>query len=91
MMEQKLNLQNNTTMKHMENKQTAVDQLRIDIINWTNGMHYLPPDIFEKAKQKEREQIVDAFHDGMNSFPFDISRGRSELYYIDKYVKSTEE
>lgn len=47
--------------------------------------------VIEKTKQMEREQIVEAFHDGMNSFPFDISRGRSELYYIEKYVQSTEE
>ena len=40
---------------------------------------------FEQAKQMEKEQIVEAFYEGMKTNPFDPNRGRGTMYYNETY------
>lgn len=40
---------------------------------------------FERAKAIEKEQIIDACFEGMNTFPFDANKGRAEQYYEQTY------
>jgi hypothetical protein len=42
---------------------------------------------FEQAKQMEKEQIVEAFYEGMKTNPFDPNRGRGTMYYNETYGK----
>ena len=39
----------------------------------------------EQAKQMEKEQIVEAFYEGMKTNPFDPNRGRGTMYYNETY------
>ena len=41
--------------------------------------------IESKAIKYEKDQIIQAFYDGMQ-MPFDPNIGRSELYYQEKYT-----
>jgi hypothetical protein len=68
-------------------KQTAVEWLRYtlegdDIPNWLN-------EIFEQAKEMEKEQIMKAVYDSMGT-NIDPNMGRAELYYNETY-KNTKE
>jgi hypothetical protein len=63
-------------------KQTAVSWLRYtlegdDIPNWLH-------DIFEQAKELEKEQIMKAVYDSMGT-NLDPNMGRAELYYNETY------
>jgi hypothetical protein len=58
----------------METKQTAVEYLQR--MYFKTGMLYRTD--FEKAKEMEREQIEDAFYEG-------VEGGSGELYYKEKY------
>ena len=42
-------------------------------------------DIFEQAKEMEKQQIIDAFYDGMNCQNFDPNKGRAEIYYNETF------
>lgn len=37
--------------------------------------------------QMEKEQIVEAFYEGMKTNPFDPNRGRGTMYYNETYKK----
>jgi hypothetical protein len=41
----------------------------------------------KQAKQMEKEQIVEAFYEGMKTNPFDPNRGRGTMYYNETYKK----
>jgi hypothetical protein len=41
--------------------------------------------LFQQAKQMEKEQIVEAFYEGMKTNPFDPNRGRGAMYYNETY------
>ena len=41
--------------------QTAVEWLEEQLNKWSDGRFYLPPHLFEQAKQMEKEQIIAAF------------------------------
>ena len=43
--------------------------------------------LVEQAKQMEKEQIVEAFYEGMKTNPFDPNRGRGKMYYEETYKK----
>jgi hypothetical protein len=43
--------------------------------------------ITKQAKQIEKEQIVEAFYEGMKTNPFDPNRGRGTMYYNETYKK----
>ena len=44
-------------------------------------------ELLEQAKQMEKEQIVEAFYEGMKTNPFDPNRGRGTMYYNETYGK----
>ena len=44
-----------------------------------------PTKIYKQAKQMEKEQIVEAFYEGMKTNPFDPNRGRGTMYYNETY------
>jgi hypothetical protein len=73
-------------------KQTAVEWLIDELTD--NGIDYLDLayEIIERAKEIEKQQIIDAFNAGVNSEdffcpPFEISE--SEQYYNETYKPST--
>jgi len=69
----------------MENKTlTAVEWLYNQIpLEWT--IKGSAKKIFEQAKAMEKEQIVDAFYEGMQANTFDPNKGRALMYYNEKY------
>jgi hypothetical protein len=64
-------------------KQTAVDWLFL-MINNPNDNQEMALKCLEKAKQIEKEQIMEAVYDSMGT-NFDPNMGRAELYYKEKY------
>ena len=76
------------TVSKMERVQTAVEWLKSKVL-------YIVPSsqkddllrLFEQAKQMEKEQIVEAFYEGMKTNPFDPNRGRGTMYYNETYKK----
>ena len=69
-------------------KQTAVDLLK-DMLEWNYGDPKMLEiswvnldDLFERAKQMEKEQIEEAFLDGYKSHPY-----LAEQYYKETYMK----
>ncbi len=41
-------------------QETAVEWLEEQLNKWSDGRFYLPPHLFEQAKQMEKEQIITA-------------------------------
>ena len=72
-------------MEHVMDKQTAIEWLFKQL--WEE-----PKDkmvwyaILDKAKEMEKEQIMQAVYDSMGT-NFDPNMGRAELYYKEKYGK----
>lgn len=70
-------------------QQTAVDWLLHQIDKYTSGGVQVPNEklskLIQKAKQMEKEQIIDACFEGMCCFPFDANKGRAEQYYEQTY------
>lgn len=50
--------------------QTAVEWLEEQLNKWSDGRFYLPPHLFEKAKEIEKQQIVTSIPQG--EIPFAI-------------------
>ena len=44
-------------------QQTAVEWLEEQLNKWSDGRFYLPPHLFEKAKEIEKQQIMKAYKD----------------------------
>lgn len=44
-------------------QQTAVQWLEEQLNKWSDGRFYLPPHLFEKAKEIEKQQIMKAYKD----------------------------
>lgn len=61
---------------------TAVQWLDEQLNKWSDGRFYLPPHLFEQAKQMEKEQIIKAHLDcwGTNKLS-------AENYYNKTYKK----
>ena len=64
-------------------QQTAVEWLEENLNKWSDGRFYLPPHLFEQAKQMEKEQIINAWEDGKGAF----STRQPEQYYNETYEK----
>ena len=41
--------------------------------------------VVEKAEEMFKNQIMDAFYDGMNCQNFDPNKGRAEIYYNETF------
>jgi len=67
-------------------QQTAVEWL-LQIQLSGNGRLHLTDEEFKQALQMEKEQIVEAFYEGMKTNPFDPNRGRGKMYYDETYKK----
>jgi hypothetical protein len=64
-------------------KQTAVEWVIEQYINKNRGL-----EVFMKAIQMEKEQIIDAHLHGMDSIPVDPNyKGDAEKYYNETYKK----
>lgn len=68
----------------MGTKQTAVDYL-IDNLHYINSTKW--NDIIDQAKQMEKEQIMDAYNDGIENEISIYSTIDSEQYYETTYGK----
>ena len=75
--------------------QTAVEWLEEQLNKWSDGRFYLPPHLFEQAKQMEKEQIMKAYDDGVD---YEISiysnmgvltAMDSEEYYNETYERKS--
>ena len=64
-------------------QQTAVEWLEEQLNKWSDGRFYLPPHLFEQAKQMEKEQIMQAFLEGKVNH----SKDWAEEYYNETYKK----
>ena len=74
----------------MENKNlTAVQWLEEQLNKWSDGRFYLPPHLFEQAKQMEKEQIMDAHIEGQRVFDkhphTHWTNDQAEQYYNEMY------
>lgn len=68
-----------------ETTQTAVDWLVDKLLKgeFINN----PNELIQQAKHMEKEQIVDAFYEGMQANTFDPNKGRALMYYNKTYNK----
>jgi hypothetical protein len=74
----------------MENKQmTSVEWLEKELYEWAGGRFYFPPHFFEQAKEMEKQQIEDAFANGVDDeYEYHINnepRKNTEQYYNETY------
>lgn len=85
----------------MSKKQTAVEWLQ-EQLTYNNGYGVIMPshtedahlnDYFEKAIQLEREQIEEAYIEGMEFIPVDPNKYTedAEQYYTETYGKCTQQ
>jgi hypothetical protein len=70
-------------MKPETAKRTALEWLEYEFVKLesTVGVHSSMYHLIEKAKEMEKEQIIDTFVEGMRCQNFDPNRGRGEQYY----------
>ena len=76
-------------------QQTAVEWLaeKYNYVTWMRNRDEISPGMadewrkhyLDQAKQMEKEQIVEAFYEGMKTNPFDPNRGRGIMYYNETY------
>ena len=64
-------------------QQTAVEWFWIHLPENISKEYF---DLFEQAKQMEKQQIIKAVYDSMGT-NFDPNMGRAELYYNETYNK----
>lgn len=84
-------------MSTIDSKQTAVDIFCLTISDhieaifngsiqqdeFANRMR----ESYNEAKQKEKEQIINACYEGMHAQGFDPNKGRAQQYYNETYKK----
>lgn len=58
---------------------TAVEHLQAEFNKWAEGKVFIPQDLLEKAKELEKEQIIDAFKYGWN-WNYDAEKYYNETY-----------
>jgi hypothetical protein len=68
-------------------KQTAVEWQHIELSKFLHGKSEFidAHDILIKAKEIEKEQMIDAFVEGMRCQNFDPNRGRAEQYFNETF------
>lgn len=69
----------------METTQTAVDWL-VDKLMQGEFINN-PDELIQQALAMEKEQIIDAFYEGMQANTFDSNKGRALMYYNKTYNK----
>lgn len=66
-------------------QQTAMEWLEEKFSKWAEGRQFMLHDYFEIAKNKEKQQIMNAYIDGELQQGFEAE---AELYYNQQYGKS---
>ena len=61
-------------------KQTSVEWLQAEFNKWAEGRVFIPQDLLEEAKRLEKEQICNAYTDGLEG-----SYIGAEEYYNQTY------
>jgi hypothetical protein len=64
-------------------KQTAVSWL-VEQFDLTSDLPIIKS-VVEQAEEMFKDQIMDAFYDGMNCQNFDPNKGRAEIYYNETF------
>ena len=64
-------------------KQTAVEWL-VEEFDLTSQSPIIK-NVVEQAEEMFKDQIMDAFYEGMNCQNFDPNKGRSEIYYDETF------
>ena len=64
-------------------KQTSVEWL-VEQFDLTSDLPIIK-NVVEQAKEMFKDQIMDAFYDGMNCQNFDPNKGRAEIYYNETF------
>jgi hypothetical protein len=69
--------------------QTSVEWLQAEFNKWAEGKVFIPQDLLEEAKQKEKEQIMNAYNHNMTGFDKleqeEIGLNWAEDYYNQTY------
>ena len=81
----------------MENKQTAVEWLieQVESPNWLNLYAWHKKEVFEQAKQMEKQQIIDANYDGQRLHAKSVTnlmlQDNAESYYNETFGGNNEQ
>ena len=73
--------------------QTAVEWLEEQLNKWSDGRFYLPPHLFEQAKQMEKEQKETAWRNGDNDSmysPKELDQ-QAEKYYNETFTSTPQD
>lgn len=70
----------------MANKQTAVDWLFEQLVSKTDRMYFLEE--LQKAKQMEKEQIIEAYNQGFREGEEDGKCGNSNTGDVSEYINA---
>ncbi len=70
----------------METKQTAVDWIFL-MLNDPNRDQNFAKKLYDKAKEIEKEQIINAYKESADYFYNCSKKGKSEEYYNETYGK----
>lgn len=69
-------------------QQTVVEWLEEQLNKWSDGRFYLPPHLFEQAKQMEKKQIVQFADEWFNEYLEGLGDFVTpEQYYNETYKK----
>jgi len=70
--------------------QTAVEWLEEQLNKWSDGRFYLPPHLFEQAKQMEKEQIINAHLEGWSdAYDYLQDNGSKPARQAEEYYNET--
>ena len=71
-------------------QQTAVEWLQAEFNKWAEGRLFIPQDILERAKQMEKEQIVNFCFECLRGDNIHTIKNNKELFeYIEQYYNET--
>ncbi len=65
-------------------QQTAVEWLQAEFNKWAEGRVFIPQDILERAKQMEKEQMIELTQT-LTSTPSDISRDTA-TFIVENFI-----
>jgi HEPN domain-containing protein len=67
-------------------KQTAIEWL-VYVVQSNIAPNYIPKEIVEQAKEMEKQQIIDAWVDGNDNEPKEVTEDFAEQYYNETFNK----
>lgn len=70
--------------------QTSVEWLQAEFNKWAEGKVFIPQDLLEQAKQKEKEQIIDAHLEGWSdAYDYIYSDSNQQARQAEDYFDET--